>query len=248
MTISILICHFAEPVGLPAWPYNVRQSLMVFIKRAFFALAAMLFTIQVAPTASPPAIAAEKMPPFVTVVSPIFGQLVAFSQPSDFVIGLENVNGSNYIREAIPSGETVEDWTQMVTVTGFKQLALQPQAEPVAITSAIANGYKNFCPDLFAVMPVPPPDVDGFKSFAAVVGCGTVTGNGSPRREETLIIAIEGESDYYTIQWATRGPASDKPPAFDKAAWEKRRADLSPIRLCRIVPGESAPYPSCVRR
>jgi len=189
-----------------------------------------------------------KLPPFVTVVSPIFGQLVAFSQPSDFVLGFENVDGSNYIREVVPAGETVEKWTQMVTVTGVKELAEQREVYPVAVASAIANGYKKFCPKTFAALALPPPDVAGFKSFAAVVGCGTVTGDGAARSEEALVVAIKGESDYYTLQWATRGAASDKPPAFDKAAWEKRLANLGPIRLCRIVPGERAPYPSCVTR
>ena len=65
-------------------------------------------------------------------------------------------------------------------------------------------------------------------------------------RRAALIIAIKGESDYYTIQWAERGKASAEPFAPDRAAWEKRVAELGPIRLCRIVAGEKAPYPSCV--
>ena len=218
-------------------------------KRTFSLLATppLLLALFVAPIA-PLRATAEKLPAFVTVVSPIFGQLVAFSQPSNFVLGFENVDGSNYIREVIPSGETVDKWTQMITVTGAKELAQQREVYPVAVASTIANGYKKFCPKSFAAMVLPAPDVIGFKSFAAVVGCGNVTGDGPARSEEALIIAIKGESDYYTIQWAARGPASEGPPAFDKAAWEKRLADLDPIRLCRVVPGESAPYPSCVTR
>jgi hypothetical protein len=187
-----------------------------------------------------------KLPPFVTVVSPIFGQLVAFSQPSNFVLGFENVDGSSYIREVVPNAETVEKWTQMITVTGAKELAEQREVYPITVASTIANGYKKFCPKTFSVLALPPPNVEGFRSFAAVVGCGTVIGNGAPRSEEALIIAIKGASDFYTIQWATRGPASDAPAKLDKSAWEKRLADLGPIRLCNIVPGERAPYPSCV--
>ncbi len=222
---------------------------MISTRRTLFLFAtiAALLALPVAPVTSLRT-AAEKLPAFVTVVSPIFGQLVAFSQPSNFVLGFENADGSNYIREVVPRGESVEKWTQMITVTGAKELAQQREVYPVAVASTIANGYKKFCPKSFAATVLPPPDVAGFKSFTAVVGCGTVTGDGAPRSEEALITAIKGESDYYTIQWAVRGPASDKPPAFDKAAWEKRLRDLGPIRLCRIVPGESAPYPSCVSR
>lgn len=222
---------------------------MISTRRALLPLGiSVLLTLLMASTGPSSAAAAEKLPAFVTVVSPIFGQLVAFSQPSNFVLGFENADDSNYVREVVPNGETVNKWTQMITVTGAKELAQQRGVYPVAVASTIANGYKKFCPKSFAAMELPAPDVAGFKSFAAVVGCGTVTGDGSPRSEEALIIAIKGESDYYTIQWATRGAASDKPPAFDKAAWEKRLADLGPIRLCRIVPGENAPYPSCVTR
>lgn len=210
----------------------------------YVALAVAIFSLL--PELASRGTTAEKLPPFFTVVSPIFGQLVAFSQPSNFVLGFENVDGSNYIREVVPNGESVEKWTQMITVTGAKELAEQREVYPVTVASTIANGYKKFCPKTFAALALPPPEVAGYKSFAAVVGCGTVIGSGSPRREEALIIAVKGESDFYTIQWATRGAASDTAPALDKPAWEKRLADLGPIRLCRIVPGESAPYPSCV--
>ncbi|MGD5622382.1 hypothetical protein QUU41_22540, partial [Xanthomonas citri pv. citri] len=35
------------------------------------------------------------------VISPIFGQLVSFSMPSDFVAVFENTKGGHYIREAV---------------------------------------------------------------------------------------------------------------------------------------------------
>ncbi len=55
-----------------------------------------------------PAVRAEdgKVPPSVTAISPIFGQLVAFSQPSDFVVANEKADGSRYHREAVPKAES----------------------------------------------------------------------------------------------------------------------------------------------
>ncbi|UPK07652.1 hypothetical protein [Bradyrhizobium sp. 170] len=35
------------------------------------------------------------------VISPIFGQLVTFSMPANFVVVSENSTGPNYIREAV---------------------------------------------------------------------------------------------------------------------------------------------------
>lgn len=204
---------------------------------------AILLAASLAPAAS-----GEDVPPFFTVISPIFGQLVAFSQPSDFVLGFENVDGSNYIREVVPNGESVSKWTQMITVTGAKELAEQREIYPVTVASTIANGYKKACPKTFSATTLTPPNITGYRSFVAVVGCGTVAGKEPARSEAAIIIAIKGESDFYTIQWATRGPASAEPFVIDRSVWEKRLADLGPIRLCRIVAGEQAPYPSCFAR
>ena len=60
-----------------------------------------------------------------------------------------------------------------------------------------------------------------------------------------LLITLKGATDYYTIQWAERGPESDEPPVNDDR-WQARLRDLSPINLCPIMLGEAAPYPSCV--
>jgi hypothetical protein len=38
------------------------------------------------------------------------------------------------------------------------------------------------------------------------------------------------------------------PPGIDEAIWRQRLAELMPIRLCAIVPGEATPYPSCLQQ
>src|SRR5206468_2173889 len=62
------------------------------------------------------------------VISPIFGQLVTFTMPSNFVAVFENAKGGHYSREAVLKGETPERWTQMITVTGEKGLTQTPGA------------------------------------------------------------------------------------------------------------------------
>jgi hypothetical protein len=188
-----------------------------------------------------------KGPATLTVISPIFGQLVAFSQPASFVAGFEKATATNYIRESVPKGETVERWTQMITVTGAKGLAAKAEITPAVFAGLITDGFRKACPDTFSVLSLGDSEIAGHKAFAAVVGCGTVGQGGSTRGETALILAIRGASDVYTIQWAERSAASRQAPAIDKAVWTKRLAQLGPIRLCPIVPGEKAPYPSCVR-
>jgi hypothetical protein len=188
-----------------------------------------------------------KLPPSVTAISPIFGQLVAFSLPSDFVVANEKADGSRYIREAVPTGETVDDWTQMITVTGAKELALNRNVTTIQVASTVANGFQKRCPKTFAATSFGHMDVDGFRAFAVVAGCGSVdTGNGK-NAETALILAIKGGGDFYTLQWAERSAASDKPPAVEAPVWKERLERLGPIRLCHIVTGETPPYPSCTQ-
>ena len=194
------------------------------------------------------AVAAQaQAPQSFRVISPIFGQLVSFAMPSDFTAVFENTKGGHYSREAVLKGETPERWTQMITVTGEKGMTLTPGASPEKFAGAIAGGFKSACPDSFAARPFGALKFGRFEGFGAVIGCGRVDSGPTRHSETALLITLKGTSDYYTIQWAERGPESDEPPVNDDR-WQTRLQQLSPIELCPIVAGEAAPYPSCVNK
>src|SRR3954464_14772509 len=90
-----------------------------------------------------------KAPASFTVISPIYGQLVRFSMPSDFVAMFEKTNTGSYVREAVLKGETVEQWTQMITVTGAKGVAANKQVTPESFAASIAAGFRKACPASF---------------------------------------------------------------------------------------------------
>ena len=181
------------------------------------------------------------------VISPIFGQLVSFAMPSNFAVVFENTKGGHYIREAVLNGETPERWTQMITVTGEKGMTLAPGASPETFAGSIAGGFQSACPDSFAARSLGAMTFGRFEGFVAVIGCGQVDSGPTRHSETALLITLKGTTDYYTIQWAERGVESDMPPVGDER-WQARLRELSPIDLCPIVPGEAAPYPSCVNR
>ena len=189
--------------------------------------------------------ASAENPSAFTVISPIFGQLVSFSMPMIFVAASEKTSGPTYIREAVLKGETVNRWTQMITVTGAKGLAANPKVTPETFAGSIAGGFKNACPDTFAAEGLGAAKFGGRDAYVAIASCGRLESGADRRSETALIVAIKGSADYYTVQWAERAVASDK-PAIDAAKWQARLRQLQPIRLCPIVPGETAPYPSCV--
>ncbi|MEA2951809.1 MAG: hypothetical protein QOJ96_1329 [Alphaproteobacteria bacterium] len=196
--------------------------------------------------AQTPAAPKSGPPAAFTVMSPIYGQLVRFSTPSNFVAAFENVNGGSYIREAVLKGETVKAWTQMITVTGAKGVAGNPKVTPQSFAVSMAAGFKKACPDTFAVEPFGAVKLGDQDGFVAVVGCGRIETTADKHGETALIIAVKGSADYYTIQWAERAPSSADKPAIDEAKWKERLGKLKPIQFCPIVPGEAMPYPSCV--
>ena len=193
------------------------------------------------------AAAEAQAPQSIRVISPIFGQLVSFAMPPNFTVVFENTKGGHYIREAVLQGETPERWTQMITVTGEKGMTLTPGSSPQMFAGTIAGGFKSACPDSFAARPLGEKTFGRFEGFVAVIGCGRIDSGPTRHSETALLITLKGATDYYTVQWAERGPESDDPQVND-ISWDARLRDLGPIDLCPIMPGEAAPYPSSVNR
>lgn len=199
-------------------------------------LAAAPVTAQAPKQSGPPA--------SFTVISPIFSQLVSFSMPSNFVGSFEKTKGDSYTREAVPRGESVQKWTEMITVTGARERATTPNASAEKFAGIIAGGFQRACPGSFAdkgsVL-----RTAGLDAYVAVVGCGKVGAGADVRSETALIVAIKGSADMYTVQWAERGAPAGKADV-ENAKWQERLRQLGPPRVCAIVSGERPPYPSCL--
>lgn len=176
------------------------------------------------------------------IVSPVYSQLVALPVPANFVVGNEEERGGFYILELAPQGETMEAWSQLITLTGAKDGASDTSVAEVA--AQIGEGYKAACPATFAAKALPPPKVRGAKAvFEGYLGCGTVDGHS----EAMVFVVAQGSSEIYTVQWAERGPAQAKPMEADPSVWRPRADALALTRVCDKVSGEDAPYPSCTQ-
>ncbi len=168
------------------------------------------------------------------VMSPIFSELVMISQPADFIVRFENTKGGSYIREAVLKGETVEDWSQMITVTGLEGATKTGQLTPQTFFENIASGFQRACPQTFTSVTLKPVAVDGHLTYAAVASCGRVLA-GKPRSETAAMLVIQGKKDFYTLQWAERG----KPPAIrspSTRASGKRASTSSCPSICATSP------------
>ena len=184
----------------------------------------------------------------VKTITKVFSQLITYSLPKGFVPVFEDGKGNQYIQEAVLAGETTTKWTQMITLTGAKELVANPNVTPMAFANRMAEGFKQSCPASFNAMGLGPNKINGFDAFGAILSCGVAMPSGTPYSETMLLLVIKGERDYYTLQWAERGAPSQTPIKVDEAKWAERMRRLAPVRLCPIVPGEAAPYPSCLNR
>lgn len=184
-------------------------------------------------------------PPALAVISPIFSQLVMFTLPPGFKTVFEQPAADSYIREAVLNGETVDRWSQMITVTGARGLASNPQMSAQYFAAQIAAGFQKACPTTFSVKPLGQTAVSGQEAFVAVASCGKVDASAEKHSETALILAIKGTADIYTLQWAERTPANAENLTIDEKKWSDRLTKLTPVRVCAIQPGEKPPYPSC---
>lgn len=109
-----------------------------------------------------------------------------------------------FIVEYVPERETVEQWSQMQTLTGHRDAATEA-AEAAARAEAVAvnflDGYRSACATEVDALPLPIAPVQGAHgAFAAYLGCSDVLGQS--RSEEMVVVVLVGERDTYTLQWA----------------------------------------------
>jgi hypothetical protein len=118
--------------------------------------------------------------------------------PSGFKVGFKAAQADQSIEERVPTGETVEAWTRMVTVQRFGGPA---QLGPHAFAERLGGLMARACPG--AVLA---PIVDGRDGAVAIatmrLDCPLNPATGKP---ETMFgRAFAGQSDLYVSQYAVR--------------------------------------------
>jgi hypothetical protein len=184
--------------------------------------------------------------PHIWAAYPIFHQILVFSQQRGFVSADEMTQSTSYLQESVLQGETVDRWTQMISVNGLQGAVANPDITPDSGPAFYASRYKTACPATFSVAHLPADSIAKFSGRILFLGCGAVGEAGHEHSESMLLVSLKGDQDYYNIQWAERGPPSSKPLAFDQGKWTQRLQLLAPFRICARVPGEAPPYPSCI--
>lgn len=127
------------------------------------------------------------------------------------------------IVEFLPEGDSLQDWSQMLTLTAAPGLAGGQDAHAAAVGMAegLRQGYSNACPGGLGVEDLGSPAMPGAEAaFAAWLGCDEVGDSGFAESMVVLVVVAGGTT--YTAQWAERGPAVDAPPIFNFERWLPR--------------------------
>ena len=183
-----------------------------------------------------------------TIIAPVFAQLVTGPLPDGFVPAFENADATGYINESVPKGETLENWTQLITLTGAKGLAVGDTPTTASgFADFLAGRYRAVCPDAFVAEKFETPKIKGAReNFMGYLSCGAV--NSGPQSESMVFMVMVGAEDIYTLQWAEHAGAAATGVAYSAEKWGPRLdVMIGATRLCEILPGEAAPYPSCVQ-
>lgn len=140
---------------------------------------------------------------------PLYERVLTFDVLPGFLPAYENVNGDFYIMQFVPDGETVEDWTQMITITAQAQ-GVDPMIDHLTQATQMfdtltgcenglytrALGERQVHPDVSAVI--------------VNRGCAKLAPEifkrGMSLGEQKLALHFRDARDIYTLEYAAREP------------------------------------------
>ena len=115
--------------------------------------------------------------------------------PSDFEKGFEEKRESFSIEEWIPSGESVSNWTRMITLT----IQTLPNLDPLEFFNHMADGWAKSCPE-YGGMLLHEGSENNYPIAIWFLKCPENPNTGKP--EFTYVKGISGNDYFYTVQLA----------------------------------------------
>lgn len=149
-------------------------------------------------------------------------------EASGFVVANEGANESQSIRESVPAGESVNQWTRMLTEMQFFGLARK--TTPAKLTDMMIDGLKTSCPDA-TVVAVVNYEIDGFPATRMEADCPYFAT--TKRHEAFLSLVVSGPNDIHNRQ-----VAFTYKPSPEESVWARGLLDTTHIcRTNKLVPG-----------
>lgn len=166
----------------------------------------------------------------------LFERTLVFSLPADMVIATNRNNGTNILIEYVPRGETLSNWTRLVTIQAYRGLGKSPVssaeiARQALYPAACKQGpiYRDGGERILA---------NGDKRSVIANGCASLPAGAYPKAmkgagEQDFILMFRDADTIYTLNYAIRGPsfAGKKPPITIEQGEAILRQTFGEVRL-----------------
>jgi hypothetical protein len=126
------------------------------------------------------------------------GENLIVPPPAGFMVGYSDTNNFVSLTEWIPSTETVQNWSEMVTVQIFSRRA---DLNPVPFLKTLQGQWLAACPGSTPAS-VMAGKVNGYEAATMLLRCPRLAATSRP--ETTMFRAIKGQGSLYLVQRAIR--------------------------------------------
>lgn len=205
------------------------QTVMVILLTSLFLLACSSMYLPSLATATPQTIVT--MPPMPTeflaqppiettqIGTGLENENLLAGLPDGFKVDYQAEQGNQTITEMVPDGESVEDWTTMVTVQVYLG---QNNITPIQAQETLTNDWFNACENS-ETYPVADGTENGYDFVLWQLYCPL--NPATQKMEYTYMKAIQGNDSFYLVQVAFRY----EPTEDDITQWMRY---LQQVQVC----------------
>jgi hypothetical protein len=124
--------------------------------------------------------------------------------PPGFKMDFQDKKPNSLMNEMVPTAETVNNWTEMVTVQIFYNMKTTPEQ----FVDKMVSGWKSACPGASSSAIASGPE-NGYPAGVWLLNCPKNPSTGKP--EITWIKAMQGNDSFYVVQKAFKfRPSNDE--------------------------------------
>ncbi len=123
---------------------------------------------------------------------PLKNENLLVGMPQGFKLGFKDSKNGMNMQEFVPASETVENWTELVTVQVFLS---RKDLEPAPFLGAMQQQWAGACKSSTAT-PLATGKVNGYDAASILLRCPLLASTGKP--ETTMLTAIKGNDSFST--------------------------------------------------
>ncbi|MBR9728521.1 hypothetical protein ACFOD0_03745 [Shewanella intestini] len=128
-----------------------------------------------------------------------FAKQFGFLPPPSWRLAFHEILGDMFMAEFIPGNESLNDWSGMVCMQGFKGLA--NDINPERFLDTMADKYREHCEGEIIYQKLGSSKLDDLNAVHGILGC-TVMPNihhATPFANEAFTSKLKGEIGYFTV-------------------------------------------------